>query len=154
MLQELTLSVVDDRECVRLLNENNNSMVEIDPELELCAGQKNYIPKFPTFTLIKNDSKINNSIVFTQALHKEDVVLTEYDYIFGGKDSCQGDSGGPLWAWMNIDGQVQPRAIQVGVVSRGQGCARLGSPGVYARVKKLLHWIRQTASEGQCSKAD
>ncbi len=42
----------------------------------------------------------------------------------GGVDACQYDSGGP----MVVDG------VLVGVVSWGEGCARAGYPGVYARV--------------------
>ena len=41
--------------------------------------------------------------------------------------SFQGDSGGPLYM---IDGD---RAVLVGIVNRGEGCARKNSVGIYAR---------------------
>ncbi|KAF2867076.1 trypsin-like cysteine/serine peptidase domain-containing protein [Massariosphaeria phaeospora] len=51
----------------------------------------------------------------------------------GGKDSCQGDSGGPI-----IDTASR---VLLGAVSWGEGCARAGAPGVYARIGTLLSWI-------------
>ena len=64
-----------------------------------------------------------------------------YDWFLGGEDSCQGDSGGPLWRNIEIgDGDV--RATQIGVVSRGEGCAGFNNPDIYVSVKKIYRWIR------------
>lgn len=61
-------------------------------------------------------------------------------YPEGGVDTCQGDSGGPLFS----GGRV------VGATSFGEGCARPGKPGVYARVADapLREWIRGQDSDG------
>ncbi|HEX8102448.1 MAG TPA: serine protease [Solirubrobacteraceae bacterium] len=56
----------------------------------------------------------------------------------GGADSCQGDSGGPLLA-PDASGTL----VQVGVVSRGFGCAFPTQYGLYARIgDTTLHdWL-------------
>jgi secreted trypsin-like serine protease len=61
----------------------------------------------------------------------------------GGKDSCQGDSGGPLfYRPRNVIGQPSNRAVLVGIVSWGLGCARGGGLfGIYSRVAANLEWI-------------
>lgn len=46
----------------------------------------------------------------------------------GGKDTCQGDSGGPILAPLDKGYRL------VGATSYGEGCAREGKPGVYARL--------------------
>ncbi|WP_197359211.1 S1 family peptidase, partial [Streptomyces clavuligerus] len=53
-----------------------------------------------------------------------------------GKDSCQGDSGGPLFR--KLKGREAP--IQIGVVSRGDGCAAQGAPGVYVSLSSAKLW--------------
>ena len=52
-----------------------------------------------------------------------------------------GDSGGPLIC--PIDG----KATLMGVVSRGQGCASEGYPGIYSNVHFALEWISATIEE-------
>ena len=56
-LQELQLTVLDDRECQDLSN-HNKSLVKVNIQLELCAGKKNFIPQYPIYTKMVNDSKV------------------------------------------------------------------------------------------------
>jgi len=56
-----------------------------------------------------------------------------------GKDSCQGDSGGPLILGGSSSAATD---IQVGIVSFGDGCAKIGVPGVYTRVSYYTAWIQ------------
>jgi secreted trypsin-like serine protease len=63
----------------------------------------------------------------------------------GGVDTCQGDSGGPMF------GRDAAGVLKVvGATSFGEGCARPGKPGVYARVgdTELREWIRSVAPDG------
>ena len=65
-------------------------------------------------------------------------------YPQGGIDTCQGDSGGPLF------GQDAGGVLKVtGATSYGDGCAREGKYGVYARVADatLREWIREEVPE-------
>jgi secreted trypsin-like serine protease len=66
-------------------------------------------------------------------------------YPQGGVDTCQGDSGGPMFG-RNAAGALRV----VGATSYGDGCARPGKPGVYARVgdDTLREWIRSQAPDG------
>ena len=60
------------------------------------------------------------------------------------EDSCYGDSGGPL---LVREGDAW---AQVGVVSRGEGCAAF--PGLYADATALREWILTTAGfEGRAT---
>jgi trypsin len=66
-------------------------------------------------------------------------------YPQGGTDTCQGDSGGPLFGKTTL-GELKV----VGATSFGEGCARPGKPGVYARVADtaLREWIRSQTPSG------
>jgi trypsin len=66
-------------------------------------------------------------------------------YPQGGTDTCQGDSGGPLFGHTSL-GELKV----VGATSYGDGCARPGKPGVYARVADtpLREWIRSQTPAG------
>lgn len=60
-------------------------------------------------------------------------------YQQGGKDTCQGDSGGPLI----VKDANQKWALQVGVVSWGNGCAEPSYYGVYSRLATLGAWVKE-----------
>jgi trypsin len=66
----------------------------------------------------------------------------------GGVDTCQGDSGGPMFGSTSA-GELRI----VGTTSFGEGCARPGKPGVYARVADdtLRPWIAQNTGTGVSS---
>ncbi len=68
-----------------------------------------------------------------------------FQNVLGGTDSCKGDSGGPLFVY-GSDG----RAILIGIVSRGKGCAGFNQAGIYTRVKKKLKWIFKYINDGNC----
>jgi trypsin len=53
-----------------------------------------------------------------------------------GRDSCQGDSGGPIFR--TVPGTQTH--IQIGVVSRGEGCAEQGGPGIYTYTGSKQLW--------------
>lgn len=56
-------------------------------------------------------------------------------FVAGGVDACQGDSGGPMYVFDS------GRPVLIGVTSRGPGCARPNSPGVYVRTSAFCDWI-------------
>ncbi|XP_011302033.1 trypsin-1 isoform X1 [Fopius arisanus] len=64
-------------------------------------------------------------------------------YPDGKKDSCQGDSGGPL-----IAERDDKKYEVIGIISWGNGCARPGYPGVYARLTRYLDWVLENSKDG------
>ncbi len=53
-----------------------------------------------------------------------------------GKNVCYGDSGGPLYA---KDGNGA--LVQVGITSRGAGCATKLFPAIFTKVRKVHAWV-------------
>jgi len=87
------------------------------------------VPVFNSASCAKSYKAVGETI-------DKDVMLCA-GYAKGGKDSCEGDSGGPF-----IFNGTNGYTLQ-GVVSFGEGCARPGQPGVYARVSSFIPWINQ-----------
>ncbi len=65
----------------------------------------------------------------------------------GGVDTCQGDSGGPLLV------AAGDALLLAGVTSFGNGCARPGTPGVYARVSEFSGWLQGHLGRGTAGTA-
>lgn len=58
-------------------------------------------------------------------------------------NSCYGDSGGPLV----VRDKSPKRYVQIGIVSWGDRCGRLGNPNVFTRVASFSEWISETMAE-------
>jgi secreted trypsin-like serine protease len=100
--------------------------------------------EFPTGETPIRAHAVNTSVVDDRVCKKmyDDNILKGFvvpptDICAGelGKDACYGDSGGPLLA---TDGEGN--RIEVGVVSRGAGCAT-EFPGVFTDVAAMRDWI-------------
>jgi secreted trypsin-like serine protease len=55
-----------------------------------------------------------------------------------GHDACYGDSGGPLYV---TDSEGRP--VEVGLTSRGAGCATKLFPGIFTDVRRMHGWIHR-----------
>lgn len=74
-------------------------------------------------------------------------------YEEGGCDSCQSDSGGPL-RYVKLESDGTRRAILVGIVSFGSGCAQAKRPGVYTRVSTFADWMEETVVKARESRGE
>lgn len=106
---------------------------------DLADGRDNYA---------KDLNKVIVPIISHEEANREEAYDGQIDetmlpagYAAGGKDSCQGDSGGPLVVYNN-----QNVAVQVGVVSWGEGCAGPNKYGIYSKVSTAHEWIKDTIS--------
>lgn len=121
------------------LEMTKNAELFVSGIYELCAGNE-IVRLVDTFKM-----KQRGAPKFVRDEKKQDI-----DTKFGETDSCKGDSGSPLWTWHDVDKKGREKAVVVGVVSRGKGCARKNMPGVYSRVKKYLRWIFRIARRDKC----
>lgn len=65
-----------------------------------------------------------------------------------GRDSCSGDSGSALMMATDVPGSMIRNWSLVGVVSFGPSiCGTENVPGVYARVRYYIDWIREVVEE-------
>ncbi len=134
-LHELELSILSSKKCHELAtvwDGRRNESVEMRNDIELCAAKSRQVPTFQQWTAsegLKTFKKKDGK--------SKDVIGDVY---FGGEDACDGDSGGPI---MVSNGS---RLIQVGVVSRGHGCALKNKAGVYVKIKPFLKWIQRFSS--------
>lgn len=55
-----------------------------------------------------------------------------------GRNVCYGDSGGPLYA-TDAKGQL----VQIGVTSRGAGCATKLFPAIFTEVRRIQGWVNK-----------
>lgn len=88
---------------------------------------------------------LNNSVCANLFKNPIDETTLCAGILKGGHDTCQGDSGGPLFNGKLIKGSLY--FYQIGVVSYGYGCARVGYPSTYARITKKMDWIVKTIAE-------
>ncbi|XP_071749552.1 uncharacterized protein [Lepeophtheirus salmonis] len=133
VLQEIKLDLIPKEQCELLLGKNK-------PDTEICAANRVFM-KSTKYKALRLKLK---TIKFMEIKN----VISQRTPVYGGQDACTGDSGGPLWKWI---GHKHKRAFIVGIVSRGDGCARKNEPGIYTRVKEYLEWIRNfTQTSGTC----
>ncbi|CAF4824582.1 unnamed protein product [Rotaria sp. Silwood1] len=133
---------------IALMHINQSLMIEHNPNLtKTCIHRVN--PPILVQSICKKQNHFQSPTILQQievcAIDNEEPMCisamndSEIQFCVGlpddGKDSCQGDSGGPIFQWT---GQYWE---QVGIVSHGNGCAKLRHPDVYTRLSYYYDWI-------------
>ena len=125
-LQEISnLKILPSKVCQHYASEE----LGYDERLDLCAASQDSIDQKGVVYRIKS---IGTSTIFLPEIRPRRKLIPTF---YGGRDSCSGDSGSPLWTFV---GNIP---LQIGLVSRGIGCARYNEPGLYVKVSQYVSWI-------------
>ena len=119
------------RICVRIkihkpVQDDWDEFEKFDSETEICAARI-VQPVMEELMVVRLPRPVATLGDGGEVRRLDRAEVTRLPVILGGRDGCQGDSGGPLW---RVTGG---RAVQVGLISRGQRCARINRPGIYTR---------------------
>jgi len=125
-LQEAELRVLKKASCEEKIGKLQN----FDKKHEMCTVGA-YKRTYRTVAT-KQEGRIENNYVWIFDAWDEKGKETER---FGSKDACQGDSGGPLAQYRG------GKFAQIGIVSRGSGCADNNIPGIFTDVFAHKYWI-------------
>lgn len=132
LLMESSQRIFNTSECellVKNINEKYAQKMKFLPEFDLCAGQI-----LTNAQLVKVFKKSSSGFEYVETLENDKLEI-------GGSDACQGDSGGPLVKYVKFRGKPVEKAVLVGLVSRGNGCAYYNQPGIYTRINGFMDWI-------------
>ncbi len=93
--------------------------------------------------LYQDTSKVTDTMMCASGAH-----ATHFGQLGDFADACYGDSGGPFTV------RQQGREVLEGVISWGRSCGQPQWPGVYAKVGRVLNWIRQETQDSSFCSAD
>jgi len=142
-------TLLPEHKCLHFLHgmKGNFDIHHFDPATEICAAEVHepMLKEFIIKNLIISRKNISGQIT---AVEYSKFGLPSY---VGGIDSCHGDSGGPIWRWQVTDTDPpEERVVQIGIISRGDRCARVNRPGIYTNIEHYREWINQETQDGEC----
>ena len=162
------LSLFSSKSCSEMLQgsaDDWDGYETFHPETEVCAARV-VRPVLEELQVVRLPSSLASLEQQGKVIKVDRPQLNKLPNILGGRDGCQGDSGGPLWRWRDGCGGKK-RAVQIGIISRGQKCARINRPGqyslalclstiltviyyqgIYTKVTGFKKWIQENSKDG------